>query len=127
MTRALLAKRKFRGNRTVCTCCKLPFQNPIHAPNYFLCAECYSVEYRKALQFRAPWIEWLNLVTAAGFIVPAHRALGEIVRENPGTTISAKEKARILAIEYAKRETWEIEGMTYRDITIEEHSERMNA
>jgi len=99
-------KRKFRGNRTVCTCCKLPFQNPIHAPNYFLCAECYSVEYRKALQFRAPWVEWLDLVTAAGFIVPAHRALGEIVRENPGTTISAKEKARILAIEYAKRETW---------------------
>lgn len=120
-------KRKFRGTRTVCSCCKLPFQNPFHAPNYFLCAECYSIEYRKALQFRAPWVEWLNLVTAAGFIVPAHRALGEIVRENPGTTISAKEKARILAIEYAKRETWEITGMAYRDITIEEHSERMNA
>ena len=113
-------KRKFRGTRTVCSCCKLPFQNPFHAPNFFLCAECYDYEYNKLYHLKRPWVEWLNLVTTAGFIVPAHRALGRIVRENPGTTIPAKEKAALLAIEYAQRETWEVQGMTYRDMSIEE-------
>ena len=114
-------KRKFQGQRTVCTCCKLPFQNPFHAPNYFLCAECYDFEYGKLVHLRPRWQEWLNLCAAAGFIVPAHRALAAVVRVNPGTTIPVKEKALILAEEYAKRETWEVVGMTYREMTIEEY------
>lgn len=117
-------KHKKRGSRTICTCCKLPFQNPTHAPNYFLCAECYDYEYSRALHLRTQWKQWLTLVATAGFIVPAHRALGAIVRANPGTTIPAKEKAALLAIEYAQREAWEVQGMTYREMTIEESAFR---
>jgi hypothetical protein len=117
-------KRRFRGARTICTCCKLPFQNPLHSPNFFLCAECHEYEYQKPLRKRHAWIEWLELCTMAGFIVPAHRALAKVVRDSPGTTIPVKEKARILAMEYAKREDWEIEGLTYRETTIEERAFR---
>lgn len=115
-------KRRFKGARTVCTCCKLPFQNPLHSPNFFLCGECYEYEYQKPIRKRLLWIEWLELCTEAGFIVPAHRALARIVRESPGTTIPSREKARLLAIEYAKREEWEIEGLAYREMTIEERT-----
>jgi len=45
-----------------------------------------------------------------------------VVRENPGVSIPIKDKARILAEEYAKRETWEVTGMTYREMTIEEYA-----
>jgi hypothetical protein len=117
-------KRRFRNKRTVCTCCKLPFQNPVHAPNYFLCAECYDYEYNRLLHMRPAWIEWLELCTKAGFIVPAHRALAVVVRESPNTTIPNRDKAAILAEEYAKRESWEVEGITYREMTIEEYSLR---
>jgi len=75
-----------------------------------MCAECYDYEYGKMTRKRKQWSEWLNLCGNAGFIIPAHRALAEIVRKNPGTTIPHKDKARILAEEYAKRETWEIVG-----------------
>lgn len=104
-------RRKWnKHSRTVCTCCKLPYQNPLHAPSFFMCAECYDYEYGKMTRKRKQWSEWLNLCGNAGFIIPAHRALAEIVRKNPGTTIPHKDKARILAEEYAKRETWEIVG-----------------
>ncbi len=119
-----LRRRTHKHNRTVCTCCQLPFQNPYHAPNYFLCAECYDYEYNKMWRKKTAWIEWLELCQSAGFIIEAHRALATVVRKSPNTSIPIRDKALILAEEYAMRESWEIVGIKIGDMTIEEFNER---
>ena len=106
-------KSRFRYKRTVCVHCKLPFQNPLHSPNYFLCAECYDWEYNKTYRKRKGWASWLELLHEAGFIVDAHRHLGEIVRMNSSTTIPTKDKANLLAEAYAAFSPWEIEGVNF--------------
>lgn len=102
-------RRHLRYKRTVCTSCLLPYQRPLHSPNMFLCAECYDDEYDKMYRKKKPWIEWLELCKTAGFLVEAHRALAGILRLNRSISIPAKDKARLLAIEYSMVDEFEIE------------------
>ncbi len=113
-------RRVKRYARTVCTCCKLPFQNPLHVPSYFYCPECYDFEYETSLGKRAGWLNWLRLCESAGFIIPAHRALAEYIRTRHRTTITAQERCTILAEEYSKYEDWEIVDIPF--VTHQEHS-----
>lgn len=104
-------KSRFRYKRTVCVCCKLPFQTPLHSPNFFLCAECYDLEYGEVYRKRQAWQQWLCLLASAGFVVDAHRYLGNTVRSSASTNIPTRDKARILAQGYSMHSEWDIEGI----------------
>lgn len=101
----------YKNRRTVCVDCLLPYQNPLHAPNLFRCAECYDYEYNKLYHLKKGWRDWLQLLTDAGFIVDAHRGLADLVHRNRHTSISMKDKTHRLGMEYSARESWEVEGL----------------